>query len=106
MGARAAAVTTGDDKPYQLRPPLKVIDGGQEQPIEPERLAEQIRSAGAQLAAQFELLRARVERAEQHAELAQLAERIARQELDQLRAQLDTREWSLWRRLRWVLRGR
>jgi hypothetical protein len=97
---------TDDDKPNQVRPPLKVMDGGQEQPIEPERLAEQIRSAGAQLAAQFELLRARVERAEQHAELAQLAERIARQELDQLRAQLDTRQWSLWRRLRWVLRGR
>jgi hypothetical protein len=90
-----------DNKPNQLRPPLKVIDGGQEQLIEPEHLAEQIRSAGAQLAAQFELLRARVERAEQHAELAQLAERIARQELDQLRAELDARKQrGWWRRVR------
>ena len=95
-----------DDKPFQLRPPLKVIDGGQGQPIDPERLVEQLRSAGAMLATQWELLRARVERAEQHAELAQLAERIARQELDQLRAQFDTRQWNLWRRLLWVLRGR
>ena len=63
-------------------------------------------SAGAMLTAQFELLRARAERAEQHAELAVIAERIARRELDQLRAELDIRQWSLWRRLRWALRGR
>jgi hypothetical protein len=92
-----------DDKPIPLRPPLKVIEGGQDQPLDPERLVEQLRTAGAMLTAQFELLRARAERAEQHAELAQLGERIARQELDRLRAQLDGRQWSLWRRLRWAL---
>jgi hypothetical protein len=97
---------TDDDKPIPLRPPLKVIDGGQGQPIDPAQLVEQLRSAGAMLTAQFELLRARAERAEQHAELAVIAERLARRELDQLRAELDIRQWSLWRRLRWALRGR
>jgi hypothetical protein len=97
---------TDDDKPSPLRPPLKVIDGGQGQPIDPAQLVEQLRSAGAMLTAQFELLRARAERAEQHAELAVIAERLARRELDQLRAELDIRQWGLWRRLLWVLRGR
>jgi hypothetical protein len=74
---------TDDEKPYQLRPPLKVIDGGQGQPIEPERLAEQIRSAGAQLAAQFELMRLGSSEPSSMPNSVQLAERIARQELDQ-----------------------
>ena len=40
------------------------------------------------------------------AELALLAERIARKEADRLRTQLEGRQWSLWRRLRWALRRR
>src|SRR5580704_16099218 len=63
------------------------------------------------LCEQLEDANQRADRAEQRADLLQvkfeagaLAERIAREEAARLRAQLDTRQWSLWRRLRWVLR--
>jgi hypothetical protein len=95
------------------RPTLKVIEGGAghgqpiDQPINLEHIIEQLHESGARLLTEFGQLRERVQRAERQAELALLAERTARQELDQLRTQLDGRQWSLWRRLRWALgRGR
>jgi hypothetical protein len=69
------------------------------------RLAEQLREAGAILTAQFEQMRKRLDQVELQAELALMAERIARRENDELRAQLDGRQWSLWRRFLWVIRG-
>jgi len=93
------------------RPTLKVIDGGRSQPISSghpddiERLLVQLREAGTMLAAQITQLRERLDQAELQAELALVAERFARNEVDQAQAQLDGRRWSLWRRLLWAIRG-
>ena len=92
------------------RPMLQVIEGAQgqpiiSQPIDPVRLAEQLRETGAILADELQQLRERLDQVEQQAELALVAERIARREADQLRARLDGRQWSLWRRFLWVIRG-
>jgi hypothetical protein len=101
-----------NDNPTQLRPTLKVIEGGAghghpvDRPADVEHVIEQLHEAGARLLAEFGRLRERAQRAERQAELALLAERIARKEADRLRTQLEGRQWSLWRRLRWALRRR
>ena len=92
------------------RPTLQVIEGGHGQPVISQaidlvRLAEELRETGAILAAELRQLRERLDQVEQQAELALLAERIARREADQLRARLDGRQWSLSRRFLWVTRG-
>jgi hypothetical protein len=91
------------------RPTLKVIEGGAghghpiDRPADVEHVIEQLHEAGARLLVEFGRLRERAQRAERQAELAQLAERIARKEVDWLRTQLDGRQRRPWRRLRWAL---
>jgi hypothetical protein len=86
------------------RPALRVIEGGGDQVID-RAAVDELREARERIERQLEHERERAARAEERAEEALTAERIAREEAAWLRARLEAQRWSLWRRLLWAIRG-
>ena len=84
---------------------LRVIEGGRDQFIDLARAFDEMRDARELIERQLDLERERAARAEERAEEALTAERIAREEAVWLRARLEARQWKRWRKLLWAIRG-
>jgi len=87
------------------RPMLRVIDGGRDRIIDVEAVLDELREGRELIERQLEHERERTARAEERAEEALTAERIAREEATWLRARLEARQWKRWRRLIARIRG-
>jgi hypothetical protein len=84
---------------------FEVIAGGRDQVIDLASVLDEMREAREQIERQLDHERDRAARAEERAEDALTAERIAREEAIWLRARLEARQWKRWRRLLWAIRG-
>jgi hypothetical protein len=87
------------------RPMLRVIDGGRDRIIDVEAVLDELRETRELVERQLEQERERTARAEERAEEALTAKRIAREEAGWLRARLEARQWKRWRRLISRIRG-
>jgi hypothetical protein len=84
---------------------LRVIEGGRVEVIDVKAVLDELRETRELVERQLEQQRERTARAEERAEEALTAERIAREEAGWLRARLEARQWKRWRRLISRIRG-